>query len=258
MRILVTFALESEFAPWRALQKFHSAVWGRADVYVAQVCGSEVGVILTGVGPRQAARRFGEVLRSEYDSITACISSGVAGALKNEYSIGQVLAASAVLSEDRPEEVRRQFLRSSGALLSFAGECGATVAGRFYTAARVITTSEEKQELSNIADAVEMESFEILSEAAAFGVPAVAIRAVSDVAAEDLPFDLNQVLTGNGQVSVPRVLGQVTLHPASVPALVKLGQQSKRAAESLAQFLDRYVAMLAERAKNLEVKAATL
>ena len=38
---------------------------------------------------------------------------------------------------------------------------------------------------------------------------------------------------------------------------MKLGNQSKRAAESLAQFLDRYVPMLVERAKTLETNAAT-
>jgi Phosphorylase superfamily len=122
----------------------------------------------------------------------------------------------------------------------------------------VITTSQEKQDLSEIADAVEMESFEILNEASNFGIPAAAIRAVSDLASENLPLDLNEVFTIKGQLSVPRVLGQVTLHPGSVPGLVKLGQQTKRAAEALANFLNRYVDTLAERARNLEARAAAL
>jgi len=257
MRILVTFALENEFAPWRAMRKFRRGFWGRTEVQFAEIGGSEVGVILTGAGSGQIARRLLEVMRNETDALSVCISSGLAGALKGEFGIGQVLAARAVLSE-RAEELTRGLLKSSGALVSFAGDCGATIVDRFYTASRVITTSEEKRALSEMAEAVDMESFEVLHGASSSGVPAIAIRAISDTAGEDLPLDLNRVFTNNGEVSVPRVLGQVTLHPGAVPGLVKLGQQSKRAAESLAQFLDRYVATLAERARNLEVRAAAL
>lgn len=257
MRILVTFALETEFAPWRAMRKFHRGFWGRTEVQFAEIGGSEVGVILTGVGPTQIARRLSEVMRNETDGLSVCICSGVAGALKPEYGIGQVLAARAVLSE-HAAQLSRGLLESSRALISFASDCGATVVDRFYTAARVITTSGEKQVLSEMAEAVDMESFEVLHGAASSGIPAVAIRAISDAAGEDMPLDLNRVFGHNGGVSVPRVLGQVTLHPGAVPGLVKLGQQAKRATEALAKFLDRYVAMLAERARNLEVRAAAI
>jgi adenosylhomocysteine nucleosidase len=251
MRILVTFALENEFAPWRAMRRFRAGNSG-SEVPVAEVGGAEVEVVLTGVGPKQARLRASQVLRGHCDSISLCISSGFAGALKNGQRIGDVLAARAVLS-DADLEGRR--LESSGALVSFAGECGASIVERFYSAQRVIGTGEEKRYLGAIADAVETESFEILREAAACGVPAAAIRAISDLADEDLPIDMNGILNEDGRVSVPRVLGQVTLHPESVPGLVKLGQQSKRAAESLARFLDRYVTTVAERARTLEVEA---
>jgi len=257
MRILVTFALENEFAPWRSMRKFRRGFWGRTEIQFTEIGGSDVGVILTGVGPAHVARRLSEVMRNETDGLSVCICSGLAGALKPEYGIGQVLAARSVLSE-HAKQLTRGLLESSRALISFASDCGATVVDRFYTTARVVTTSEEKLALSEMAEAVDMESFEVLHGAASTGIPAVAIRAISDVADEDLPLDLNRVFTGAGAVSVPRVLGQVTLHPGAVPGLMKLGQQSKRAAESLAQFLDRYVAMLAERARNLEVKVAAI
>ena len=251
MKILVTFALENEFAPWRAMHDFRPGNWG-TETHIAKIGGVEVGVALTGVGPKLAGLLAGDVIWGEYDSINLCISAGVAGALKSDYQIGEVLAASAVLSEAPHADLRSELLASSPALVSFAEECGATVVGRFYTAQRVITRGEEKRHLSTVADAVEMESFEILHEASAFGVPAVAIRAVSDLADEDLPLDMNEILSDEGRVSVSRVLGQVTLHPSSVPGLVKLGQQTKRATESLARFLDRYVTTISERAKTLE------
>ena len=107
---------------------------------------------------------------------------------------------------------------------------------QFYSAVRVVGRAEEKRHLGERSDAVEMESFEILLESAAYGIPAIAIRAISDSVDDDLPLDMNRIFTDEGQVSIPRVLGQVALHPTSVPDLVRLGQNSKAAAESLARF----------------------
>src|SRR5579863_1544203 len=99
MRILVTFALENEFAPWRAKHDFRAAEWGGFGVHVAEIGGAETGVILTGAGPKHAGHAAATVMRAEGDSIGLCISSGLAGALRPEYSVGQILAANAVASE---------------------------------------------------------------------------------------------------------------------------------------------------------------
>ena len=55
-------------------------------------------------------------------------------------------------------------------------------------------------------------------------------------------------------MSIPRVLGQVARHPQSLPGLMRLGQNSKRAAEMLAQFLDQYVALVVEKTIPIEKK----
>jgi adenosylhomocysteine nucleosidase len=251
VRILVTFALEAEFAPWRKLREFHRRTWGRAEVWAAETGGAEIGVVLTGIGPRQAALAASRALAAEQDSLKFCISSGVAGALRPEYRIGQVLAAASVSVEFRRSPAER-VLESSASLVSFAAELGATPVGRFFTAEHVIGRADEKHYLGREADAVDMESFEILRKCAECGIPAVAIRAVSDTAEQELPFDMNRILDDHGQLSLPRVMGQVVLHPGSLPRLVTFGQRSRRAAESLTRFLDRYVAFVAERARNLE------
>src|ERR1700733_9010028 len=93
MKILVTFALENEFAPWRAMREFRAGKWADADLYGARIGSAEVGVILTGAGPKQAHLKAAKILGSDPDSINLCVSSGLAGALKINYSVGQVLAA---------------------------------------------------------------------------------------------------------------------------------------------------------------------
>jgi adenosylhomocysteine nucleosidase len=261
MKVLVTFALAEEFAPWRAMRKFEPQKWAQADAFVAQIGNAEVGVLLTGVGTRQSGFEFPGEDWAGPDALGICISSGLVGALRPEYQIGQVLAARTVSAGTVDYVSTVQFdqpdwtLESSAPLLSFAEELGATVASRFYTSGRVIARAEEKKHLAHSADAVEMESFGILSAAANDGIPAIAIRAVSDVAGEGLPLDMTGVFNDQGRVSVPRVLGQVAMHPTAIPGLVKLGKQSKAAAESLARFLDQYVGIVAERMTALESKA---
>ncbi|HXN29741.1 MAG TPA: hypothetical protein VN902_21635 [Candidatus Acidoferrales bacterium] len=255
MKILVTFALENEFAPWRAMREFRAGKWGDADLYRARIGAAEVGVILTGAGPKQAHLKAAKILGSDPDSINLCVSSGLAGALKINYPVGQVLAARSVRTEAVRADLKDNVLDSSAPLLAFAAECGATVVGQFYSAERVVGRAEEKHYLGEHSDAVEMESFEILLESAAFGIPAIAIRAISDTVEDELPLDMNRILTDEGQVSIPRVLGQVALHPTSVPDLLRLGQNSKAAAESLAQFLDKYIATVSQRSQTLERSA---
>jgi adenosylhomocysteine nucleosidase len=252
MKILVTFALENEFAPWRALRDFRAGRWSEADVYCAQIGAAEVGVLLTGAGPKHAGFAASSVIGGDSDSINLCVSSGLAGALKSSYQVGQVLAARSVRTEAVRAASNGSVLESSTPLLSFAAACGATVVAQFYSAERVVGRAEEKRHLGEQSDAVEMESFEILLESADFGIPAIAIRAISDSVDDDLPLDMNRIFSDEGQVSIPRVLGQVALHPGSVPELVRLGQNSKTAAESLANFLDKYITTVADKFQTLE------
>jgi adenosylhomocysteine nucleosidase len=109
----------------------------------------------------------------------------------------------------------------------------------------VIGLASEKRELGKVADAVEMESGEVLHEASAFGARVIAIRGISDIVDEDLPLDFNKVVTSVGEVSLPRVLGEVARHPLSAPALVRFGKRSRMAAERVAAFLDHYVEAVA-------------
>jgi adenosylhomocysteine nucleosidase len=256
LRVLVTFALEREFAPWRKWRDFRPGNWGAASAFVTDIGGAEVGVLLTGVGPSGARAEVFKAAWGESAPLGFCISTGLAGALRTEYEIGQVLAARAVFSEGFGADAKGGSFESSGALISFAAECGATVVDRFYSAPHVVAKAEEKLQLGLNADAVEMESFQILREARAVGIPAVAIRAVSDSADEDLPIEMDEIFTEEGQISLPRVLGKVALHPDSLPGLVRLGQKSKRAAVALAQFLDRYIAVIAARTKTMEDRAS--
>jgi len=52
MKVLVTFAVEAEFAPWRKLRQFSQSNLGDIRAFSAQMRDGELIVLLTGVGGR--------------------------------------------------------------------------------------------------------------------------------------------------------------------------------------------------------------
>lgn len=247
MKALVTFAVEAEFAPWRKRHRFTAVPAAGLRVCSAKLSGSEVVVLLTGIGDSSAS-----VLGLQMPAFVAehsfdfCISSGLAGALLPRHAAGDVLAARQVRCPDIHVDAGTDSLECDRGLVAAAEACGARAVASFYTAEHIVVTSTEKSRLSVSADAVDMESFGIVKEAYAWGTRPVAIRAISDNSDEDLPVDFNLALTGKGDISVGRIVGQALLHPKSVPSLIRFGKQSQRAAESLADFLDLYIRKLAQ------------
>src|SRR5207245_5571088 len=170
------------------------------------------------------------------------ISAAVAGALQGEYKAGDVLAARLVNEVDEPVAVAsHRDLRSAGK------DCGARQVERFATSNTLVTRADEKRYLGAQAEAVEMESYVILAEAARCGVPAVAIRAISDSADFNLPYDLANARDERGQIRLSGILAQVMRRPAGLPALMRLARDCRHAARQLAEFLDAYTGTLGGR-----------
>ena len=97
--------------------------------------------------------------------------------------LADVLAARVVVRAERELAVA-----SDREMLAIACEAGARQVDRFLTSERLVVSAAEKAALAGQADAVEMESFVILAEAARHGVRAVTIRATSDAANLSLPY----------------------------------------------------------------------
>jgi len=245
MRILVTFALDWEFKPWLRLGGFQPASRnGRA--FHAEIADQDVRVILTGVGPVNAARS----IRNFVDKVPdLCIASGLAGGLKHQHRPGQILAARSVRAANNGPAYE-----SYEGLLAAAVECGAKPVDQFVSSERVVRTVQEKLRLSASADAVDMESFAIMKEMSGLAVPCVAVRGVADSAEMDLPCDFDRAIDHSGRIRMIRVLGQVAGDPRQAWPLVRLGMRSSRAAASLARYLDGYIAYLAGHKENMDLR----
>ena len=251
LNILVTFALENEFAPWRKLRKFQRVCVDDWDkTFVARVGDASVRVILTGAG-RFASQRAMDQAFSEMPD--ACIVSGLAGALKADYLPGRVLAAKTVANLPGT-----RILRSDSELLSRAATSGAKVADRILVSDRVIATAAEKKQLGTSGDAVDLESLWVLAAAAQRSVRAVVIRAISDSADADLPLDFDRIFDQRGKVSLVKVIGQLARKPQRIGALLRLANDSERAAGALATFLDAYIESLSSQPLDEFAKAESL
>jgi len=239
MRILVTFAVEAEFAPWRKLRNLQPIAVGELQMFQAQIGRATVDFLVTGMGIENA-RRAAEVAMSVPHTI--CIASGFAGSLKATHKVGDILAARAVqqLGKSKTIECSRN-------LFMAAYENQAIEAKMFLTTEKVVDTAEEKKQLAPFADAVDMESFATLSVAQQNNLPTVAIRVISDSFDEDMPADISTTVDERGRVKIGGVVKHLVSHPLQLPALIRLGRQSHTAAEALCHFLEAFIKELSFR-----------
>jgi adenosylhomocysteine nucleosidase len=239
MRILVTFAVEAEFAPWRKLRTLEPIHLDGLDMFRCQIGRGIVDFVVTGMG-MENARRGAEIAMAAPHTI--CIASGFAGSLKPAHKVGDILAARAVQRLGKSK-----IIECSRNLFMAAYENKAIEAKMLLTTDKVIATVEEKQRMSPFADAVDMESFAILSVAKEKRLPAVAIRVVSDRFDEDMPADIDMTVDERGRIKIGGVFMHMTSHPLQLPALIRLGRQSHTAAEALCNFLEAFIKELSFR-----------
>lgn len=201
---LICFALPDEAAPFRRLALSQRGI----------------RILVTGMGRTNAARRFEEALNMGRPRFI--LTCGYAGGLDPELEAGTVCF-------DPPDAC------GLGVRLLQAGALPAV----FHCAERIATTAAEKASLRQAtgAQAVEMESGEIQKICRREGIPCVTVRAISDVAAEDLPLDFNRVMTSEHTLSLPRLVFHVVLRPWCVPSLLRLRRATREAGSELARVL---------------------
>lgn len=252
MRVLVTFAVEAEFAPWRKLRKFVRVPAEGLDLWRAGTSGPELFVLLTGIGKQSADCAMDLALRFANSDryFDVCVSSGLAGGLRCEHKVGEILAARSVRTNAIYADLKSDSIVTDEALMEIAVSNGAKSVEAFYTTERVATTKEDKSVLASLGDAVDMESFGVVKEAYAWGARAIAVRAVSDGVDKDLPIDFNRTIDSSSQVSIRRVLAELAKRPSALPGLIGFGKQSRRAAATLARFLDQFVTRLGNSMKS--------
>lgn len=249
MRVLVTFAVEAEFAAWRKRRAFNMLDYEGLKLWKTKVGAAEVTVLITGVGAQAAAQSMDLMLRMADKDLyfDVVLSSGLAGALCDTLNVGDIVAPRELLAELQHADVNSERLAVDAELRNLALEHGAKSANCLFTTDQILVKASQKKSCASRAQSVDMESFEIVKQALAWGARSVVIRSISDSATEDLPINFNLTLSNKREVSIAKVFLQLLKNPFALPALIRFGQQSRRAGELLAAFLENYLQGLADR-----------
>jgi adenosylhomocysteine nucleosidase len=194
-------------------------------------------VYVSGPG-RERARIAAE--RAITDGAEAILSWGLAGGLKEAAQTGTVLLPEAVISAEGQWPSDRAW-RERLAL---------ALAGRFsvnqqplVSTERILTTRQEKSKTASEsgASAVDMESAAIAQVATEHGVAFVVLRVVADGPRDELPDNVETLVTADGHTRLRGLLGMVTslrrLH--LLLALARHSQAARRQLGAVIQELVR-------------------
>jgi adenosylhomocysteine nucleosidase len=247
MKVLVTFAVEAEFAAWRKLRAFNLIDYQGLKLRKTVIGESEITVLITGVGSEAAVQAMDLMMRmaDKDQHFDVCVSSGLAGALCDTLSVGDIIAPKELIVELKHAGHGAERLEVDAELRQLALGRGAKNANCLFTTDEILVKASQKKSCSSRAQSVDMESFEIVKAASAWGASSVVIRAISDAATEDLPINFNLTLSEQKEVSISKVLMELAKNPLALPSLIRFGKQSKRAGVLLAAFLEDYLKELA-------------
>ena len=200
---LVCFALKEEAGAFRRLT---------AD-------REDVSILITGIGWKNSERTLIERLNNLTPRLV--LTCGFAGGLDPALALGEVFCST-------DDDGLRGKLTTGGAKPA-----------KFFCAARIATTRQEKQELRRAtgADAVEMESEAIHAVCRVRGIPCATVRVISDAANEDLPLDFNQLSKPDLSLDYSKLLWAIAKSPGKIPGLLRLQMNSNFAARRLAEVL---------------------
>jgi len=255
MRVAIIAAMAGELKPlvhgWQ-----HESRSG-AEIWRWQHDEGEWVAACAGAGVDAATRAFAEIEKD--GAVSAVVSTGWAGALREELAPGRAYWISGVIDARTGErfqttdsEVPRSQNRDLGhpVLPDENGETQSHPSRKNKNAARVghpdlwlvtsatVADEQEKQRLAATYNAamVDMEASGIARLAHMRGIPFYCSKGISDGFRDRLP-DFNRFLTKNGEFMLVRFVLFVLLRPGYWPALIRMGENSKRAARSIAESL---------------------
>jgi adenosylhomocysteine nucleosidase len=173
-----------------------------------------------GAGVNSATRAFAEV--EKLGPVTTVISTGWAGALREELAPGQALHVSTVIDARTGE----RFVTASPPTNCL-----------LVTSSRVADLPEKKRLASTYEAAlVDMEAAGVARLAQMRGIPFYCIKGISDGYRDQLP-DFNRFISPGGQFKLAPFVVFALLRPWYWHALIRMGENSRKAARNIAQSL---------------------
>jgi adenosylhomocysteine nucleosidase len=194
------------------------------ECYTGKTKEIEVQVIICGIGPKKSAESVAKVLASTPPSIV--ILSGFAGALSNQLVRGQILIASGYSSAD---------------LINYIKLIPGFDIGRLHSSDKVVGTAAEKKLLSEQTGCqmVDMEMAAVSSVVRQYGVEILGIRAISDLANEDVPVEVlsKGYDEATGKTTPIKMAAYLLIQPQKIKDLKKFLEPLLAVRKTLTEFL---------------------
>jgi nucleoside phosphorylase len=238
-KILVTFAMKEEFAPWRRRHPFHTTLISHHPVYLTTLGTTEVCVALTGAGAPDACH-LDDLITQFRPSMG--IATGVAAGLKPEWRPGDVLVAQSVANSQGEEAIP-----GDPQLIDLAVQCGGRLALVLVTHPHITRTVPEKVRLASFGAAADMESLILMKQWAARRIPSLALRVILDPVELPMTCDFEAAMDAHGQVRMTQILIQLACQPQLLPDFLRIVRQSRHVLTILARFLDEFFEKLEAR-----------
>jgi adenosylhomocysteine nucleosidase len=240
--ILLFYAFAREIAPFKRRQN-QRAPLALDDLpgFRTTIAGKKFAVVGHGIGHRRAT----EAARRTFDMMPGAelvIGTGVVGALSSGLKPGDLVLSDRILTIDNDGRINEQASTVGDAhipairrSLSNAGIAYST--GAILTSHRVLATGADKRRAkqSTGAIAVDMETAAIATEAAARGLPFVAIRAVLDEVDDEVIGA--EMADEHGNVRPLAATSFLVRNPATMLKLPRMMRNLSRATAAIADAL---------------------
>ena len=203
----------------------------------------KAAVTVTGVGKEKVQSTMEGLLSGERRP-SLVLAVGFSGALTDDLYTGDlVLARKVFLSKsDASIEVSGKYSRMAEDAIN---ESAMPYVHRdSITVPNVVRTRAEKDELAQTyrVQVMDMEDYWVGLAATQAGVPFLSVRAVLDMAHQELPTYIEELLLKKEQGQGLRVVLGSLARPVRIPKLLSLAKQSQRAQKSLGAFARTFVA----------------
>lgn len=217
-RVAIIAAMPGELKP--LVNGWPSSTRGNIHFWAKRTEEEEWIAACAGTGQAAATRAFAAI--EDGGPIDLVFSVGWAGALSADIATGAAYNVAGVLDVRTGERF----------------SCDAGAGERWLVTSPIVANETEKQRLASAyhADLVDMEAAAIARMAQMRGIPFYAIKGVSDGFHDKLP-DFNRFIGPDGQFDLTRMVLFAILRPWYWPSLMRMGENSKKASQSIRVFL---------------------
>jgi adenosylhomocysteine nucleosidase len=240
-RIAIIAAMPGELKP--VVRGWRRSRANGVDLWRWRFDDGECIAACAGAGVGAATRALSEVEKGGV--VDLIISTGWAGALREEFVPGKAYGVSTVIDARTGERYEAADMRShpsrknnDAVRVGHPNSNQVEHPGLWLVTSSRVANPEEKQRLAATYSAamVDMEAAGVARLAQMREIPFYCVKGISDGYTDQLP-DFNRFISPGGQFKLVRFMVYALLRPWYWPALIRMGENSRKAARNIAQSL---------------------